>query len=377
MAYRYDSIQRFLVVVEQLDVATELVMAETVAKARLALIATDNLAELMLVRHAERVFESSEGSHWMKRKRYSAADRAKIRRDFNQKVALALQPAEGPSWRSVEPIVSSGDAAVIRVAHRYRNGVYHEDRHNETLLPAITALYLQGVGRMFVAGFTPGTAVGGGGVSERVAPLSKWGYELPEGDKNRESFEFYAAAKVVVDQICGPLTIALPDLASVLSKDLVDRGRRAGRVLTALREDGMPEDRLRFSIFWSQFWGQHGADEFALELEDERRKLTERLRSCDDRRRDALETDLAATEAAYIGRWHELQEAFVPSATPELIDDLMPAASKLAKARNFTSLLERFERMDAELLALEDALEHAVYAWEELVNQAVDASRGK
>lgn len=375
-AHRYDAVQRFLVVVEQMDVVAELLAAGSLAKARMALVAADNLAELMLVRHSRKVFESSEGSHWMKRRRYSTGDRSKILRDFNQKLTLAQQPAEGPIWRSVEPILNPGDAAVLRVAHRYRNGVYHEDRHNATLLPAIAAIYLQAVGRMFCAGFTPGTAIGGGGINEQVKGLGKWGYELEEGRWGAGSFEFHAAAKTVVGQICDPLTVALPDLARVLSADLMMRSTRAVELVEALLKDGMPLDRLTFVILWSQFWEEHGSDEFSLELEEERRILSDKLARCATDERTDLEAELADTEEAYIGRSHELQKAFTPRVTLETLDGLIPAASQLAKAQNFTSLLERFERMDGELQALEDALDEASYAWGEMVDQAIDAARG-
>ena len=59
---------------------------------------------------------------------------------------LATRNADGPSWRKVEAILSDADAAVMRVAHTYRNGVYHEDRHNRALLTPLTGLYAQAVG---------------------------------------------------------------------------------------------------------------------------------------------------------------------------------------------------------------------------------------
>jgi hypothetical protein len=53
---RYDQIDRFLVFVEQLDVACDLLAEDTLAKTRAALVGVDNLANLILNRHAESVF---------------------------------------------------------------------------------------------------------------------------------------------------------------------------------------------------------------------------------------------------------------------------------------------------------------------------------
>src|SRR4051812_1422288 len=85
----YDDAERFLVFCEQLEVAAELLETRTLARARAALVAVDNLADLLLHAHAERVFASGEGSAWMERKRWSARERKRIRGDFNKLVSIA------------------------------------------------------------------------------------------------------------------------------------------------------------------------------------------------------------------------------------------------------------------------------------------------
>ena len=57
----YDAIERFVTFAEQLDVAADLVRADTLPKARMALVAVDNLADLLLHRHAERVSRRANG----------------------------------------------------------------------------------------------------------------------------------------------------------------------------------------------------------------------------------------------------------------------------------------------------------------------------
>jgi len=61
---QYDAIDRLIVFGEQLEVAVELLTAGTLAKARMALVAVDNLADLLLPQHADPVFLSGEGSWW-------------------------------------------------------------------------------------------------------------------------------------------------------------------------------------------------------------------------------------------------------------------------------------------------------------------------
>jgi hypothetical protein len=372
---RYDAIDRFIVLVEQLDLAAELVAAGSLAKARMALVAADNLAELLLNRQARAVFESSEGSHWIRRRRYGSKERERILGDFKRKVALALRPADGPIWRSVEPILDEGDAALMRVAHRYRNGVYHEDRHNETLLAPLSALYLQAVGRAFCRGYRPGSAVGGG-LRDRVTPLERWGYKLIDQQARPETFEFRAAAEQVVARICDPMEVRLRELTALLEEDLLLRNSQVRRRAELLLQDGMAPERLDFVIVWSQFWEAHGADETAQRLDERGRRLSDLLREAEEDSRQEIEGELGEVEAARIARWHELQEGFKAEVSTETTEEIARLAPRLGQASTAASMLERYERLDNRLRALEEAVGEAESAWGEMIDRAAAAARG-
>jgi hypothetical protein len=172
--HAYDDVDRVLVFAEQLGVAADLLASESLAKTRMALVAVDNLADLLLHRHADRVFASGEGSWWYRRKRYTQQERREIRQDFNRQVTLATRRADAPWGGAVEPIIPEPETAIWRVAHTYRNGVYHEDRHNAALIAPLAALYLDVVGRAFYRAYRPGDGIG---VSPaRVAELQHFGY---------------------------------------------------------------------------------------------------------------------------------------------------------------------------------------------------------
>jgi hypothetical protein len=75
----YDAIARFVVFVEQFEVAVALATSGRLAQVRMALVATDHLAELLVSRHAKRSFESSEQSRWMRRERFGRTERKRSR----------------------------------------------------------------------------------------------------------------------------------------------------------------------------------------------------------------------------------------------------------------------------------------------------------
>src|SRR4051794_36319402 len=79
----YDDVERFLVFVEQLEIACPLLADGGLARARAALVGVDNLANVLLHRHAQAVFGSGEGSWWFRRKRYTRKEREKIFGSFD------------------------------------------------------------------------------------------------------------------------------------------------------------------------------------------------------------------------------------------------------------------------------------------------------
>ena len=68
-------------------------------------------------------------------RRYDQRERGRLRQDFGRRVTLAMTEQEGLfTFAYPKPMLNQVDATTFRVARRYRNGVYHEDRHNRALL---------------------------------------------------------------------------------------------------------------------------------------------------------------------------------------------------------------------------------------------------
>ena len=373
---RYDEIDRFLVFVEQLDVAYDLLDEglgdDGLAKARLALIGIDNLANLLLHAHAENVFRDGEGSWLSRTKRYTNRERRKILGDFDRMATLATKDGD-VTWRGPSAIVDENDAAVMRVAHTYRNGIYHEDRHNAALLPLITVLYAHAAGRAFCRFHGHGWSYGVD--SDRAKRLAALGYE-PEPDRILQSgamLDFGAAARVITEDFARRLTVDDRALRVWLAGDIVERTRRVAGSLLALLDDGMPVDRLEFVFFWSQFWAKHGADEEWLALEDERDELANELPPSEagglaDETHPAVMAYRAADQA-YLARGHALQRDFTPAVKWSDAPRLGVLGEKLANAKDIASLLSRYGQIDYDVERLDMATAEAAGAWGEMVER--------
>jgi hypothetical protein len=374
----YDKIDRFLVFAEQLDVACDLLEDGAISKARAALVGIDNLASLLLRAHAEAVFRSGEGPRWDRAKRYTNKERRTILGNFGRMATLATEDADGPALWKVGAILSEADAAVMRVAHTYRNGVYHEDRHNRALLTPLAALYAQALGRAFCAYHRRGWSYGiDAARAERVRAL---GFQ-PEPDRLTPSammLNFGAAATTVVENLTGRFEVDQHALGEWLAADIVQRTAWSAGVLTELLDDGMTTERLEWIFRWSQFWAAHGADQTWLALEDERDELGEALRASGRSSLDEEDFQAAAyraADAAYIAHGHELQRNYKPAVHWGDAPSLGQRGKRLKQAKDVASLLSRYSQIDSEVERLEAATMEAASAWDEMVEHAIDHAR--
>jgi hypothetical protein len=380
VARTYDDIDRFLLFVEQLEEAREQLLAGTVVKSRMAIILLDNLASILLLADARGLFDASEGSWWMKMRRFPGKERRRIENDFSRQVTLAATDFDAPIFARPERLLDDGDAATMRIAHQYRNPIYHEDRHNPALLPLLGRLYLAAVARAFAQSY-PSMGVGFPGIEQRVAPLQRFGIDpLDVEEFGGRSFWHGAVAKALVPKLTADLQVDLAEARGVLADDLRLRTETARESLQDLLSDGMEPDRLLFIFRWSQFWEEHGADEGLLALDEERLGPLRADLKDGPRRAPISDSQRASMEEAeqrYIRRIRDLQHDFQPRVTLETLPKTEAAAGRLARARSMTALLQRYRDLDLDLNRFETCVDEAARAWDKLVQDEIDRRRGK
>ncbi len=367
----YDAIDRFVTFAEQLDVAADLVQADTLPKARMALVAVDNLADLLLHRHAERVFAASERSWWHEHRRFTRVERERILGDFRSLLKIAGQNWD-MAWEQIDAVVAAEDSPILRIGRSYRNAVYHEDRHNAALIQPLTILYMQAVGRAFAHYYRPGTAWST--TTDRVASLGAFGYSLPERELGGRMFEFREAAETVTTAITGKFDVALAPLRTWLAEDLMTRTVRLADIVVGLLEDGMPDERFEFAFNWALFWPACGADPKAMQLQARREELSPALGRSDENAAGEQELHEQVNQE-YIARWHELKRQFTPPVRSHDIPRIGKRAEKLSSAKSIPSLLQRYEALDRDVNYLEDGISGAISSWNALVSNAEDEAR--
>jgi hypothetical protein len=78
------------------------------------------------------------------------------------------------------PALDASGGEVLRVAHAYRNDVYHEDRHSERTLRTIVVATIHVVVRLWASALSAKYATSHGGKGPLMERLVEKGYEPPD-----------------------------------------------------------------------------------------------------------------------------------------------------------------------------------------------------
>ena len=122
----HQTLEKFREYVESLEIARSFI-GEGSAKSRLGLIILDNLAEVLMYRSCQNLFGGDELASGFIPPKYSRKEKTRSLWEFGAKVEV-LRDAE---------VLTEESAAILALAHAYRNPAFHRDSHNpasETVL---------------------------------------------------------------------------------------------------------------------------------------------------------------------------------------------------------------------------------------------------
>lgn len=360
---------RFVLFVEQLVQAILLLESGRIARQRMALVALDNLAEGLIFHHLQKAFLASDEPTWVKHREFPARERREAHRSFNKRVELAAEKLE-----SVMPvyfpdrILDAHDAIVFRVAHHYRNPIYHQDRHNPTLIHPMGRLYAQAVGRAFVRSHRTGwTELSTPAFMQEIAQLGWQG-------RRDKYFDPRAAAEAIIARICDPLTVDGTVLRTELADDIAYRCDVIHDDIHTLRRDAFIE--LEDFLVHVQDWAANRGDEEMLRLREEHRKLEEQAKTAGT----FDEATLKAMRDLEHQQWVHL---FGPDREVKTKVDLQSHISIRSKGERLRSsrttearLLERYRQLDDELQILEAAVDFMMFETDRRAWAEEDRARG-
>ena len=138
---------RFLGSLQQLQVAKDLIQSEEPEKARMAIILLHSLADGLMFSAAIGAFEHDLFLAKILPPKYSASDRSKVLRYFDEKVEFCRQKIK---------LLSVADATIFKILNFYRNAAYHRDTHNPRVVLPIARVAFGSTLRLFRQGIIKG-----------------------------------------------------------------------------------------------------------------------------------------------------------------------------------------------------------------------------
>jgi hypothetical protein len=327
-----------------------------------------------LHRHKRRVRRLGSESNDLDLPRLNRSDLREFERDFGARVRLARSGGgEGMAGDLLTPLVDERDGSIFRVAHAYRNRVYHADHHNAAVLPLIARAYLDAVSRSFVR-YQPTNI--GHSPTATTNKLAAYGYEPADDTPGGASFWPAKAAEMIVAKLGADLKVSLEEAKGPLQADLISRTEWADAMVADLLGQGMSAERLEWSLRWGEFWETAGVDPEVVRLDRELADLwisiVHKGGEGDpgfQRRNDLL--------GERNDRVAELAKDFKSKFDLHDIPRLRRLAGRLSSARDLGHLFDRYRRLDERMELLEGHLDDTAISWDRMIEMAVDEARGK
>jgi len=351
-----DPVEQFRLLVEQLEVCHDLILTETPAKARMALILLDNVAEIVLFRLSERTLDSDTYLKWIKPKRLSIAKKRTLDRVFRAKVELACS----------EYSVGEPTATILNILHSYRNAAFHRDTHNPSVMTILARVAFKAVSDFF-AETRAGIELSSSG--RYGAADTEW---LTKYGLDRNYIEYEKAAQVITKQLMMEGEPSLDAVREHLASDIHSR-------LTAIRrliQEDLPwktREELDPVLKWFEF--RDAEPELEDRLSEHYRNVVYKITSGQkvDVKRDELHVLRVKFRAEYEKRLKDYQQHI----SFDEISRLEARIRELSEAITFSSLLQNYYEIDCVLSTLERYLSLAFQEFDHAVQMEIDLRRGK
>lgn len=375
--YGHDETAQFMLFIEQLVEVRALLLDESLTKQRLALVAIDNLAEVVLVRHLRIIDRLAERNRRALVPRLTTAQRRRFRSDFNYRVRIAVQGAGDELHSSIlGPIVDELDAAVFRVGHAYRNRIYHADHHNEIALPLISRVYAAAVGRAFIRQqpTQSGTQIWPA-LREQLDVLGYDEQAQAAGPFGAGYLTMGHAAETIVARQLDDLQPPLSEIRDVLSDDLLWRIGWARAMVRRLIDDGFELERIIWAADWGEKWDAISGDEEVVRLDTEIAQLEAHVTRATD-----INAHFQAISDLQEDRNRRIQELLRENKVEfdfGEVDRTEKAAGRLLKARTAASVFERYQQLDESMERVERRFDEVAIGFDQFVQDETDRLRGK
>lgn len=365
--YRHDDRAQFLLFVEQLAEARELILSGRVTKLRIALVTLDNLAEVLLHRQMKRAQAIGEEGWVFGVPRLGGSELRRFETGFGARVSFARREAgDALAETGFSSLLDDSGEAIFRTAHAYRNRVYHADHHNPTVLPLITKAYFAAIGVAFERFQRPRQVMGTmDAVAKRLEAFeeSRWG----------RMFAPTEAARTLTENLNAGIEVELEEAREELAADLVRRADWAEEMIAELARDGFSRERLEASLPWWEFWEEVAGHD--AEVVDLANQIAELWNVLDPGGEGERSRQISEKGKRRNDRVRELYAEFRPKLDLGQIDQQRRLGKRLTTATSVSALFTRYHRLDDTIESFERFLDDTAIGWDRHMQEEADSLR--
>jgi hypothetical protein len=350
---------RFLGSLQQLQVAKDLIESEEPEKARMAIILLHSLADGLMFSAAIDAFETDLYFAKILPAKYSATDRKKVLRYFDEKVEFCQKKIK---------LLSVTDTSIFKIVNFYRNAAYHRDTHNPRVILPIARIAFHSILRLFRRGVIK---------SDGFIHTSAEGLTKAQSDaikafcKVDGLIDYDKASKEAIQRLKKGVSVRLRQVQSAFLDDLrarLARIKRMGKETLYCKNRRKLDGLLKMAAFELK-----GIDE---NLFAEMRQLRYRLLAKVPGGKPSREEYVGA-EKRYAKRVKRAFKSFTPDITTATIDHIEHSILSLQMATSLGGTLSVYLAIDKLLVEVEVLALHAERRIDEAIQARIDLEKGK
>lgn len=350
-----NEIEQFKVLVDQLEACCEFIGHNTITKNRISVILLDNISEILLHRCCKPLFESDDFTKWITPQEFDTSKKLRISKYFDEKIKII------ESKNNIPQKISQ----ILSIGHKYRNDIYHRDKHNENTIGVITKILFISVCDLFVkvGGGFAGLTIGG--YNKPIDWLSNYGL-------NKLHINFSEASQVIANVLKNRVNLKISVAAEIFTKDILKRIDDIKHLVNNELPWNSPK-QINPIIKWFEFKEKHPEleDKLSMDYRKYRYKIGK------GETVDITPEKLKELDEKYHQEYYKKVEEYQPKITYSLITSVAENAQTLKENKKFSSLICKYYDLDKALSELENYLDMAEAEWDRRVQQEIDLRRGK
>lgn len=348
--YVRNDIEKFRLVVEELEVCREMIKSASHVKSRTALILMDNLAEILAIRIYEAAFKRDNTFALVERPRINFAEIRDAKGDFSRKISLLEKLGA----------ISKYDASVLRVSHQYRNAAFHRDTHNVSIIRSLAMVCFRSVCHLFVVNYNIGVSYGGMESLRWLVPYAK----------NTTRLNFREDSQIIADKLLRGITKSAATLRKHFAKDILERLKDIGSIRNEIGY-GNPDLLLNEFLRLAEFDEEHPFAKYVEYYAFTRSLATAQLDSL------KVQGQLFDLKEKADKKMEEDLKLFKATVSTKILDEAVNFLRRSESLKSADKILFAYQQLDFKLSRFEYYLWKLEIEWDERVQMEIDFARGK